>query len=115
MIMLRHATAALLIVLCAGSDAANTSACDASEHRQFDFWLGEWNVRTPDGKLAGVNDIRREYNGCVLHERYSTARGYSGESLGNPRTPRVSGPRRSMGLTPGNSRRLTLEPARCPH
>lgn len=51
------------------------------EHRAFDFWLGEWNVRTPDGKLAGVNRITREYDGCVLRERYDTGRGYSGESL----------------------------------
>jgi hypothetical protein len=61
--------------------ARATGACDASEHRQFDFWLGEWNVRTPDGKLAGANSIKSEYGGCVLHERYSTSRGYSGESL----------------------------------
>ena len=38
-------------------------------------------MRTPDGKLAGVNRISSEYNGCVLHERYDTGRGYSGESL----------------------------------
>jgi hypothetical protein len=63
------------------SSAGAAGACDASEHRQFDFWLGEWNVRTPDGKLAGVNSIKSEYGGCVLHERYSTSRGYSGESL----------------------------------
>jgi hypothetical protein len=72
---------ALAVLLCVVSSAATAGACDASEHRQFDFWLGEWNVRTPDGKLAGVNSIKREYDGCVLHERYSTARGYSGESL----------------------------------
>jgi hypothetical protein len=77
--MLRSAIAAIFIALC--SSTANAGACDAIEHRQFDFWLGEWNVRTPDGKLAGVNSIKREYDGCVLHERYSTARGYSGESL----------------------------------
>jgi len=53
----------------------------SSEARQFDFWLGDWNVYTPDGKLAGVNSIVREYGGCVLHERYSTNHGYSGESL----------------------------------
>jgi hypothetical protein len=47
----------------------------------FDFWLGEWQVHTPDGKLAGTNWISSEYNGCVLHERYDTGRGYSGESL----------------------------------
>lgn len=63
------------------SMVAAAGPCEGSEHRQFDFWLGEWNVHTPDGKLAGVNSISREYGGCVLHERYSTSRGYSGESL----------------------------------
>ena len=57
-------------------------------HRQFDFWLGEWEVRTPDGKLAGTNRITREYGGCVLHERYDTGRGYSGESLNVYDAPR---------------------------
>jgi len=55
-------------------------ACSAPEHRAFDFWLGEWNVHGADGKLAGANSIRREIGGCVLHERYDTGRGYSGES-----------------------------------
>jgi len=68
----------LLSALLAGPAVA---ACEAPEHRQFDFWLGEWNVHTPDGKLAGVNRISSEYGGCVLHERYDTGRGYSGESL----------------------------------
>jgi hypothetical protein len=71
--------AALIATIAFSARAAG--ACDASEHRQFDFWLGEWNVRTPDGKLAGANSIKSEYGGCVLHERYSTSRGYSGESL----------------------------------
>ena len=61
--------------------ALAAAACEAPEHRAFDFWLGEWQVRTPDGKLAGVNHISREYGNCVLHERYDTGRGYSGESL----------------------------------
>jgi benzodiazapine receptor len=61
--------------------AVAADACDGPAYRVFDFWLGEWNVHTPDGKLAGVNRIDREYKGCVLHERYTTARGYSGESL----------------------------------
>jgi len=56
-------------------------ACETPEYRTFDFWLGEWDVRTPDGKLAGINRIVREYGGRVLHERYVTDRGYSGESL----------------------------------
>jgi len=77
--LLRTALAVLLAF--ATSTAAAAGACEAAEHRQFDFWLGDWNVHTPDGKLAGVNSIVREYGGCVLHERYSTNHGYSGESL----------------------------------
>jgi hypothetical protein len=71
-------TAALLALTAA---SALAGPCDSPEHRQFDFWLGSWNVHTPNGKLAGVNRIEREYDGCVLHERYSTERGYQGESL----------------------------------
>jgi hypothetical protein len=74
-----------LAMACSGSLAA---ACDTPAHRGFDFWLGEWEVRTPDGKLAGVNRIEREYGGCVLHERYTTGRGYSGESLNVYDAPR---------------------------
>jgi hypothetical protein len=68
-------------LLTAASAVASAGACDAPEHRQFDFWLGEWEVRTPNGKLAGVNRIEREYDGCVIHERYTTDRAYRGESL----------------------------------
>jgi hypothetical protein len=55
--------------------------CDTPEHRQFDFWVGEWEVTTPDGKLAGRNSIAHEMNGCVLHERWVGAGGMKGESL----------------------------------
>jgi hypothetical protein len=73
--------ALLALGLTALVPAAGVSACDAPAHRQFDFWLGEWKVTTASGKLAGANHISREYDGCVLHERYTTPRGYSGESL----------------------------------
>lgn len=66
----------------AGSVAHAAGApCDAPGYRDFDFWIGEWNVYTPDGKLAGSNAITREYDGCVIHERYTTPRTYRGESL----------------------------------
>ena len=67
------------LVLCAG--AAHAAACDTAEFRQFDFWLGEWNVYGPAGKLAGTNSITREYAGCVVHEHYTTPGPYTGESL----------------------------------
>jgi hypothetical protein len=72
--------AALALAL-AMSGMAHAASCDTPAHRAFDFWLGEWDVHTPDGKLAGTNRIEREQGDCVLHERYATPRGYSGESL----------------------------------
>jgi hypothetical protein len=56
-------------------------ACTSSEHRQFDFWLGDWEVRGPAGRVAGTNRISKEFGGCVLQERYDTGRGYSGSSF----------------------------------
>ncbi|MEJ5999621.1 hypothetical protein [Paucibacter soli] len=49
--------------------------------RAFDFWLGDWEVRRPDGSLAGHNRIVLAHQGRVLREQYRTERGYSGESL----------------------------------
>jgi len=71
---------AILITPAAGA-AQPAPRCDAAAYRQFDFWVGEWQVHTPDGKLAGTNRIEREYDGCVVHERYMGAKTYRGESL----------------------------------
>ena len=63
------------------SGAARAAACSSAEHRQFDFWIGDWDVHQADGKLAGRNTITRVYGGCVLEERYQGARGYAGGSF----------------------------------
>ena len=55
--------------------------CGGPENRQFDFWVGDWQVHKPDGSFAGMNRVTLEYGGCVVHEHYATGRGYSGESL----------------------------------
>lgn len=60
---------------------AHAQACDTPDHRAFDFWVGSWEVRAADGSVAGYNTIQRKMDGCVLHERYTTSRGYEGESL----------------------------------
>jgi len=61
--------------------SAQNGPCDAPEFRQFDFWLGTWTVRGREGRVTGTSQIERAHGGCVLHERYTTDRGYSGESL----------------------------------
>lgn len=58
-----------------------TEACRAEEHRQFDFWLGEWRVYTPDGKEAGTNRITRVANGCAVLEEWRSAAGPPGVSI----------------------------------
>lgn len=51
------------------SKAAATERCDAPEARQFDFWLGEWDLCWgEDGK--GKNVITKEYGGCVIQEKF---------------------------------------------
>ena len=76
--LLAVATASALL---ASSGRAAPPPCSSPEHRQFDFWIGDWRVTRPDGTLAGTNHITLEYTKCVIHEHYVTAWGYSGESL----------------------------------
>lgn len=59
------------------------SGCTDEAHRQFDFWIGDWEVRGgADGEtLLGHNRIASEAGGCVLHEHWRGARGLSGMSL----------------------------------
>ncbi|MBT8114738.1 MAG: hypothetical protein KJP04_05135 [Arenicella sp.] len=75
----------LIIVLLAGSQPVFSQdkpvACSSSEHSQFDFWLGEWSVSTPDGKPAGVNSISKIEDGCAIRENWASASpGYTGTS-----------------------------------
>lgn len=54
--------------------------CEFAEARQFDFWLGEWEV-TANNKLAGKSKISLAAGGCALLEEYESTGGYSGKSL----------------------------------
>jgi hypothetical protein len=56
-------------------------SCTSPEHRQFDFWIGEWDVLNPKGKLVGRNSITRVYGSCVLREDYVGGQGYTGGSF----------------------------------
>jgi hypothetical protein len=70
-----------LVLVLAATPALAAGPCETAQHKQFDFWLGEWSVHTPSGRLAGTNSISAGYGGCVVHERYKTTGPYSGESL----------------------------------
>jgi hypothetical protein len=49
--------------------------------REFDFWVGVWEVRTANGQLAGHNTIRSAERGCVLTEHWTSATGGTGMSV----------------------------------
>ena len=49
--------------------------CCRPESRQFDFWIGEWETFTPDGKLAGTNSIELMEDSCLLRESWTSATG----------------------------------------
>lgn len=54
--------------------------CTSEPYRAFDFWVGDWEVHTPDGTFAGRNRISVEEGGCLLLERWTSAQGGSGQS-----------------------------------
>jgi hypothetical protein len=48
---------------------------------QFDFWLGRWEVRQPDGTLVGYDTITKRDGGCTIYEQWDGYAGASGTSL----------------------------------
>lgn len=58
-------------------------ACRSPEHRQFDFWLGDWDVfsRQAPQRPPSRNRISSREGGCVIVEEYETPGGYTGISL----------------------------------
>ncbi len=62
--------------------SAPAKPCDDAAHREFDFWVGTWEVSRPDGAAAGRNKIERVLDGCALLESWESASGpYRGHSL----------------------------------
>ena len=61
---------------------APASACSAPEYRQFDFWLGDWDVcDAGDTKPSMRIRIEKILDGCALRESYQDVDGMVGESL----------------------------------
>lgn len=65
------------------AEQASTKAapCGAEAYRQFDFWVGDWEVRDPDGNVAGHNTIEKILDGCALKESWRGAKGSVGYSF----------------------------------
>jgi hypothetical protein len=66
--------------------------CSAPEHRQFDFWIGAWdvvpnpetrpaNAPAPAGRKPASNVVERAHNGCVVVENWDDRQGGTGQSF----------------------------------
>lgn len=55
--------------------------CEAPEHRQFDFWVGEWTVRGKAGAVVGTSRIESVLSGCAIVEHWTSSGGNHGTSL----------------------------------
>ena len=61
---------------------ASASPCEQDKRfREFDFWVGDWEVHDGAGTLVGENAITSEESGCVLVERWQGVKGSSGMSI----------------------------------
>lgn len=77
------ATSIILLAATPGS-AQQTSpppACTGAEHKQFDFWVGDWNVFNSQGQQIGTNRISRISGGCALLEEWQAGNGPGGRSI----------------------------------
>ena len=76
-------TGSLLTTASGQTSAAQAvpAPCTSSQHRAFDFWIGEWVVTSLDGKELGQNTIELQERGCLLLENWTSAQGGSGKSM----------------------------------
>jgi len=53
-----------------------------SPYRDFDFWVGEWEVFDPSGdRKYGNNSVQKKENGCLILEQWASVDGTSGISM----------------------------------
>lgn len=57
------------------SAVQKTAPCRSPEYRQFDFWVGDWDVHAPNGPSVGHNRVTLEQDGCLLVEHWTAATG----------------------------------------
>ena len=60
----------------------NAAPCEhLPEYRQFDFWIGDWEVHNGQGQKVGENRVSKLNAGCVLLGQWTGGPNSSGTSL----------------------------------
>ena len=78
---LRRFTPACSLLLLTLAIRPALAACTDTHADEFDFWVGTWEVTTPEGRVAGANTITQDLDNCILREHYTTPSGYEGYSF----------------------------------
>jgi hypothetical protein len=63
------------------NDLAANPCKAGSEFRQFDFWIGDWDVKTPQGQPAGSSTVQLILGQCIIFENWSGGGGTNGKSF----------------------------------
>ena len=78
----RHIPAAGLLALMGATPALGADpACGDPRAREFDFWIGDWEVINADGSVAGRSLVSPILDDCALQEHWSGISGSTGTSL----------------------------------
>ncbi len=65
-----------------GAKVPGSRGCAADPYRQFDFWLGKWDVFSgATDQLAGTSIIESDLDGCLIEENWTGGGGLRGRSL----------------------------------
>lgn len=62
-------------------DRAKRPCMYSAESRQFDFWVGNWDVLTTQGQKAGTNNVTMFADGCSVMENWTATQGGNGKSI----------------------------------
>jgi hypothetical protein len=78
---------ALIALALQASSPPPPPACESAEHKQFDFWVGEWDVfRSDTNQLVARSLIEKLYGGCAIRENWMPLNGFgAGGSLNSYR------------------------------
>ncbi|MGB2665951.1 MAG: hypothetical protein WAK48_18250 [Candidatus Acidiferrum sp.] len=74
------------IFFCLAGDPAlaarDPSSCSANaQSREFDFWVGDWDVRYPGAENASSSKVYLELGKCVLVENWDGGKGHEGINI----------------------------------
>jgi ketosteroid isomerase-like protein len=72
----------LALFVSAAAQQAAQSPCQLEQAKQFDFWLGTWDLEWNDAKgnrRTGTNVITKTLGGCVVEENFNGGSGGGGQ------------------------------------